>query len=125
MTDGVSWVILLICSSEREANCSSFVDLGAVRPRGVRVGEVGLPAHIVDVEVVDEAHADRVVDEATQDALTEYVRRPHAVGERVLRPTRVTVLNVLGPLQEVWIHPMSPSVSENLSSGNLHQSPPT
>jgi len=71
--------------------------------------------------VVDEAHTDRVVDEAAEDALTEHVRRPHAVGELVLGPARVAILDVLGPLEEVRNPPDVPFGQRELE---LREPPP-
>ena len=79
----------------------SFVDLGAMRPRTVRMWKIGLPADIVDIELIDKAHADWVVDETAQNSLPEHVGGSHPVGEALPRPARVTLLNVLSPLQEV------------------------
>ena len=65
------------------------------------MGEVRLPAHIVNVEVVDEAYSHWVVDEAAKDPLAEQIRRPHAVGKGVAGPSGVPVLDVFGPLEEI------------------------
>ena len=98
-----------------------LVDLGCVGPCAVGVRVVGFPADIVDVEVVEQADAHRVVDEAAQHAVAEDGGRPVTLGELVLGPARVLLLDVFGPLEEVGIQPMSPSVREKRRSGKRHQ----
>ena len=75
--------------------------LGGIRPVGVAVREVGLPAEIVDVEMVDQLDADRVRDEAAEHVLQEHVRRTRAVRELVAGPAGMPALDVLGAPEEV------------------------
>ena len=70
-------------------------------PRPVRMGEVGLPADVVHVELIEQLHADRVVDEATEDVPSEDVGRPGVRPEIVLGPSLVAIVNVLGAPEEV------------------------
>ena len=51
---------------------------GARRPRRVGVRVVGLPAHVVDADVVAQLHADRVADEAREEVLAEHLARQPA-----------------------------------------------
>ena len=62
--------------------CSKLqlVDFGAMGPPAVGVRKVRLPTDIVDIELVEEAHSDWIVDEAAENPLFEHVGRPHAVG---------------------------------------------
>src|SRR5262245_40604694 len=75
--------------------------LRGVRPRAVGVRVVRLPAHVVDVELVEQLHADPVVDEAAEDPLAEQVGRVRALRELVTHPPVVPLERVLGAPQEV------------------------
>ena len=86
---------------DRQRGELRLVDLRRIRPRAVGVRIVGLPADVVDVEVVDQADPDGIVDEAAEHPLAKDVGRAVALGKRVRGPARVTSLNVLGALQEV------------------------
>ena len=82
---------------------------------------VQLPAHIVDVEVVDEAYSHWVVDEAAQDPLAEHISRSHALGEGVAGPSRVPVLDVLGPLEKIGD---PPDVALSEREHEIREAPP-
>src|SRR5271163_1824613 len=76
----------------------SLVHFWSVRPRAVGMWKIRLPAHIVDIEVLDQAHTHWIINKAAEHPLAEYVGRSHAIGERVARPSGVPVLNVLSSL---------------------------
>src|SRR6266540_4261248 len=75
--------------------------LGRRRPRAVGMRVVRFPAHVVDVELVEQLHADPVVDEAAQDPLPEQLARAQALWLLVAHPRVVPVEGVLAPLEEV------------------------
>ena len=76
-------------------------NLGAVGPRAVGVREVGLPAHVVEVELVEQLDADGVVDEAAEHVLPEHLGGAHPLGEVVAGQPELAALDVLGALEEV------------------------
>src|SRR5215211_8174864 len=75
--------------------------LGGGGPRAVGVRVIRLPAHVVDVELVEQLHPDPVLDEAAQDAFPEQLARPESLRLLVAHPRVVAVEGVLTPLQEV------------------------
>ena len=97
--------------------------LGRVRPVGVGVRVVGLPAHVVDVELGRSARCRRRSLMKQQRMCSwKSSRRAASRPGTCAASTRVAVVDVLGPRQRKYgIHPMSPSVSENFSVGNRSQ----
>ena len=58
-------------------------------------------ARVVDVELVEQLHADAVGDEAAEDALAEQLRRGQSLRALVAHPSVVAIERVLGAPEEV------------------------